>query len=602
MTRVLVALALFLAALALATPASRAHVGEEHGLYPAQTLVPQSFGPVMPFPRRAEPPLRSVPRAQCRPGDDPEPGMQGRVTAETLNGPGKDGLFCNLDVVAKQGTDGGLKVRRYVDKAGNECAYYDSTLTYPLNAQSASPDSQGVIVLDMKDPRKPVKTAQLTTPAMLSPHESLVLSEQRGVLVAVMGNASTYPGIIDIYDVSADCRKPVLKSSTPTGVLGHESGLSPDGETFYSASPFSKTVVAVDISDTTAPKPLAVAQIASHGLSVSADGNRIYVAAVNTGTGASGLEIYDVSEVQARKPNPQMRKVSALTWETVSIPQNAIPITIKGRPYVLEIDEFRKTSGPRIAGAGRIIDISDEKKPFVVSDLRLEVNDPDKQAELANDPGQANGLQGYAGHYCDVPKPVDPEIVACSFILSGLRVFDIRDPRNPKEVAYYVAPPRPRIENQFNGSNYAMSAPSFNSARREVWYTDGNTGFYNLRLAARSWPGADGAPPAARGVDRAPGVSPSGSGSPGARRPCTSRRVIRVTTRRVRRLRRVERVVATARGKRVGLARRSRRVTLRFGGFAPGPLTVRLRITGRRADGTRVTVTQTRRYRLCVPR
>src|SRR5687767_5600051 len=106
-------------ALGVTAPAPQAHVGEEHARGAALALVPQSFGPVMPFPRRAEPPLRSVPRAQCRPGDDPEPEMQGRVTAETLNGPAKDGLFCNLDVVAKQGTDGGLKVRRYVDKAGN---------------------------------------------------------------------------------------------------------------------------------------------------------------------------------------------------------------------------------------------------------------------------------------------------------------------------------------------------------------------------------------------------------------------------------------------------------------------------------------------------
>ena len=43
-------------------------------------------------------------------------------------------------------------------------------------------------------------------------------------------------------------------------------------------------------------------------------------------------------------------------------------------------------------------------------------------------------MQGYAGHYCSVPKRRAPNLVGCSMILSGLRVFDIRDVRNPKEV------------------------------------------------------------------------------------------------------------------------------------------------------------------------
>ena len=83
----------------------------------------------------------------------------------------------------------------------------------------------------------------------------------------------------------------------------------------------------------------------------------------------------------------------------------------------------------------------------------------------------------------------DPEILACSMIASGLRVFDIRDPANPREMAYYVAPNK---TSQTAGapSNYAMSSPSFVPERSEVWYTDGNSGFYNVKLAG--WPFAAG--------------------------------------------------------------------------------------------------------------
>ena len=80
-------------------------------------------------------------------------------------------------------------------------------------------------------------------------------------------------------------------------------------------------------------------------------------------------------------------------------------------------------------------------------------------AAIADDNGAQNPTQGYAGHYCNVPTRVDPTIVACSMIISGLRVFDISDLLHPKEIAYYVAPTQPRAENEFMASDFAMSKP-----------------------------------------------------------------------------------------------------------------------------------------------
>ena len=373
------------------------------------------------------------------------------------------------------GTVGGFKVERYMDQTGRECAYYDTTLQYPTNAL----DSEGgVNVLDMSDPTNPKLTARLITPAMQTPHESLVLSQQRGVLAAVAGNLAFAPGIVDIYDISQDCRNPVFKSSTPLGVFGHESGLSPDGLTFYSASPGTETIVALDISNLMAPVPLAFHNVDSHGLSISNDGNRAYVA----GTG-SGLHIFDISEVQSRAPSPAFHEISNLTWDSMSIPQNAIPFTRNGHPYLVEIDEFGAQSE---VGAGRIIDIGDETAPQVISNLRLEVHQPENFTTTAGDNGAQNPVQGYAGHYCNVPTRVDPTIVACSMILSGLRVFDIRDPHNPREIAYFNAPVDPRVVPSGGvvppPSNWAMSSPSFVPERGEIWYSDGLSGFYNVRL------------------------------------------------------------------------------------------------------------------------
>lgn len=441
--------------------------------------------------------VTATPQGRCGPGARPETGMQGRVSqADHDAGLAAAGFACNTQMVGSFaperviGTVGGFKVERYRDKSGRECAYADSTLLFPTNILDLE---LGVNVFDMSDPTNPVRTARLVTPAMLSPHESLVVSQEGGVLAAVLGNPSFGPGIVDIYDVSEDCRNPVLKSSTPLGLFGHESGISPDGKTFFSGSPGTSTLVALDISNPSLPRPLWAGQYSSHGLSISPDGNRAYVASIGD---PAGMLILDISEIQARKANPEVREVSRLTWETVTIPQNAIPFTSGGKQYVMEIDEYSGgnngplpvgANGPNV-GAARIIDISDETNPKVISNLRLDVHNIANREEIANDPGAQNPTGGYAGHYCNIPTRVNPTIVACSMILSGLRIFDIRDPANPVEVAYFNAPVKPRVLTlPAPASNWAMSSPAFVPERKEIWYTDGYQGFYVVKVTNNAW-------------------------------------------------------------------------------------------------------------------
>ena len=447
-----------------------------------------------------------VPRATCGPGSRPETDIQGRVPlADHRSGRAAEGYTCNTEMVGSFRPDpstytvGGFKVERYVDAAGHECAFYDSTQLFPTSAPTDK--GPGVFVLDMSDPAHPVRTATLVTPAMLSPHESLVLSRERGLLAAVLGNPALGPGVLDVYDVAADCRHPVHLSTTPMGVFGHESGFAPDGRTFYSASAGSQTIVAVGLDDPRVPVPLWTGPIGSHGLSISDDGNRAYVAALeapdvlspylpipSTDADRPGMLILDTSEIQAREPNPQVRVLSFVTWSTVSIPQNAIPITVEGRPYVLEVDEFGEQAQ---VGAARLIDVADESRPVVVSNLRLEVHQKESFERQRDDPGENRDVAGYSAHYCNVPRRDDPTIAACGMIASGLRVFDIRDPHRPREVAYFNAP----VVGGPDLSNLAMSSPAFVPERSEIWYTDANSGFYVVRLTNGVWPGAGAVAP-----------------------------------------------------------------------------------------------------------
>lgn len=435
----------------------------------------------------------------CGENDLPEPGLQGRVSREDVDsGRAALGYTCNTTAVGSfgytglPGGSGGYRTYRYVDQAGNECGYYDSTLLLPTNVPTQRENLPGVFVLDMSDPSNPRRTANLITPAMLTPHESLSLNETRGLLAAAMGNPLTSAGIVDIYDLTQDCRHPTLLSSTPLGILGHEGTFSPDGNTYWVTSTQGNHITALDIRDPALPDILWRSRAyRPHGLNISDDGDRLYLA--DTTSGRSGLTILDVSGIQDRVLSPQVEEVAHLTWDTVSIPQTNLPITIGGHPYLVEIDEFARglsqgsTAHP--VGAARIIDIADERNPAVVSNLRLEVNMPEHYETTLDDPGAGFFLQGYTGHYCAVPRRDDPGIVACSFILSGMRVFDIRDPHAPKEIAYFNAPLSPTHEAGTEGGSYAMSAPAFDPDDEHIWYTDGNSGFHAFELTNGVWPG-----------------------------------------------------------------------------------------------------------------
>jgi hypothetical protein len=435
------------------------------------------------------------------------------------------GYRCNLTPFGEHGPSGGFKVERYVDEAGHECAYYDTTLLFPTNAGNLSdgPDRRGRARHERPDEAE--QTATLVTPAMQTPHESLLVNAKRGLLAAVAGNPLFAPGQVDLYDLTRTAGAG-LSPRLPVGVLGHESGFSPDGNTFWAASLGRRRPHGRRHHDPSLPRVVYTGRHDTHAITISDDGNRAYLAA---GAGfprneaglpgkVNGVEVLDVSEVQARSRCPRCARSAASAGPTSPSRsrrcrcdrRQALPRR-DGRvlDHRADADHRQRPAGRR----GRIIDISDETKPAVVSDLRLEVNQPDNRPKLTATPGATSSTGGYAGHYCAVPRRDDPQIAACSMLASGLRVFDIRDPRNPKEIAYFVAPV-PKGGN----ANAAFSSASFAPERREVWYSDGSRGFFALRLAPGLWPAADAAAGGGGGgapVPSAAPSSPAGSGSGG---------------------------------------------------------------------------------------
>jgi hypothetical protein len=387
------------------------------------------------------------------------------------------------------------------------CAYYS---TWPNKKAVHS----GVTVLDASDSRHPKVTAYLNTPAMLNANESLLVDSKHKLLFASLFNGSVF----DVYDLSADCRHPVLKSSLSIPQMtSHIGQLAPDGRTLYGAScctgPESalkefplgpgvppSALFAIDTSDPSRLRGIATwippEGKLTHAVSVNRDGTRAYVGLVN-----GGLLVLDVGDIQARRDGAQYRLISALYWVETAGGQTPLPVTIAGRPYLVLPDivgSVINQKNPCIPGKpghgfARIIDISDEKSPKVVSKLMLEVSTPANCANVQHDPVT---IIGYGSVYCDVDDAADAKLLVCAYFEAGVRVFDIRDPMHPREVAYYK-PAAPRTGN-YPASIVRNLWPEvkdhtadqvwqalFRNDAQEIWFMSSGRGFHVVRFSDR---------------------------------------------------------------------------------------------------------------------
>jgi hypothetical protein len=379
-----------------------------------------------------------------------------------------------------------------------DCSYMGTATGTAREGQRVPKPGQlhpGVAVIDVSDSAAPVDATYLPSIAMSDPWESLKVNERRELLAdvnAATGGSNGGPEI-DIYDISGDCRAPQLLASTPVGNSnGHAGHFADDGLTYY-GGPFNSAAgwKAIDISNPSQPALILEGfPLGTHDVSTDVSGNRLYFASPSTSQG-NGLAIVDVSSIQARAPNPAPTVLGEVGWTDGSTAQMTQPMTIGGKPYILFVDEGGK-------GAARIIDISDEANPVVASKLKLEVHMPENASAVQGDTA-AEPVFGYEGHYCTASDGVtntgtytvqNATIVVCEYFQSGLRVFDVRDPYQPREIAYYIpgASPgyKPGSYYQLSGNcgtaDWASAHPRLRVDRNEVWFTTQCNGFMVVRF------------------------------------------------------------------------------------------------------------------------
>jgi hypothetical protein len=434
----------------------------------------------------AEPWITPVPKATCGEADHPETGLQGQVPAEyRASGMSSTvGFSCNLERVGQFAGEGASWQLAWFE----DCAYYDTaTSRAPSGGAKPAQMHPGVAVIDATDRTAPTATEYLATSAMIDPWESLKVAHKRALLGAVNAYNGTGNGDLDFYDLSGDCRHPALLSSgsiTPDGeVAGHEGNFAQDGLTYWIGDRAQQHYVAIDVVDPTLPKLVASWPNlgTTHGLSTNVAGDRAYFSRAIQNADTNGVIIADTSEVQSRAPNADVTVISEFYWSDGGQAQMTLPVKIGGREFLLQVDELGK-------GAARILNIEDDRAPSLAGRLMLEVHDP-ANADQTQEQSET-ALFGYEGHYCGVDDQENTTIVACGYFQSGLRVFDVRDPYHPKEIAYYNPPVTPgyragsnvSLTGECNTVDWASSMTRVDLSRGEIWFTTQCNGFQVVRF------------------------------------------------------------------------------------------------------------------------
>ncbi len=460
-----------------------------------------------------------VPKAQCGRFDWTESGLQGQTTNwERFSGDSEGGYNCNLEVVGQFQGEGAFS--QDGPAFFDHCAYV-GTENKPLQQHP------GIIVIDVSDPANPRATAYLDdTPAGLNPHENVKVHQGRKLLgVAQSGSGPNFA----VYDLSVDCAHPILASSiTVPGSSGHMGGWAEDGKTYYIGQSFEGTgsiMGIVDVADPYNAQPLPSWTFDGNGrphdLSTSKDGTRLYAGQAgaygnvgNTafGTGPDGLVILDVSDYQFRRPNPQIKVISTVFWADQGTAEQMLPFSSNGHSYIVSTDESggQNGAGGLAAACARgaspygysnIIDITDEKNPKIVSKIMLEVHAPANcEAMLDQLPEVGGGNLDLSTERCSPDRPDNPTMLACGSRGTGSRVYDIRDPLHPAEIAYWKGPaPRTaflpgsgswtagidRTVEKQAGLARLVKVPAANGKERELqlWIVGDGGGFQVLRFS-----------------------------------------------------------------------------------------------------------------------
>lgn len=207
------------------------------------------------------------------------------------------------------------------------------------------------------------------------------------------------------------------------------------------------------------------------------EGDRAYLS-----YGDGGGIILDVSDKSAPK------LVSQLMFRGITASQGIHTYLPLPRRWIALInDEAIRENGDENLNMAGIADISDEQRPRMLSLFPLPEPPPESKLKNFYEKGGRFGPHNHhhSNHQACLEERDD--IAYLTYFNAGLRVYDIRDPRQPKEMAYFV-PADPIVRVGLKPSRLVAQSEDVIVDRRGcIYLSDKNHGIHVLRLT-QVWP------------------------------------------------------------------------------------------------------------------
>ncbi len=207
------------------------------------------------------------------------------------------------------------------------------------------------------------------------------------------------------------------------------------------------------------------------------EGNRAYLS-----YGDGGGIILDVSDIEA----PRM--ASQLAFQGLCSRQGIHTyLPLPRRKLALINDEAINENGDEHLNLAGIVDLADEKQPRLISFFPQPLPPPETGLKNFFDKGGRFGPhnQHHPNHQACLEDRDD--LAYLTYFNAGLRVYDIRDPRTPREVAYFI-PPDPAERIGTKPSKLVAQVEDVLVDRRGcIYISEKNQGIFILRLK-EVWP------------------------------------------------------------------------------------------------------------------
>lgn len=322
----------------------------------------------------------------------------------------------------------------------------------------------GVLVVDISNASNPQVVYQIGPPdeglVGQTSRELRVWQEQEILLVLNFAceaglhdcAQSSEPPNISFYDISAaNVAAPKLMGRYTLPLTPHEFFLWDDPHIpgrallYMSIQRFiGDTLLVIDISQA---RQGIVQQVSSwnaprgpfrttiHSLSLSVDGRRAYLAYLR-----NGFLILDTSQLADGIPNPQINLLTPQqNWLLWSDPGLHSAVKLFGKPYALVTEEVY---GRCPWGWTSIVDISDESRPRVVSEYKLDPYNFLEQCGAFT--ADHYRLTSFAAHNPTVTK----NLAFITWHSGGLQAVSIADPLQPRQVAQFLPEPLPSVQTE----------------------------------------------------------------------------------------------------------------------------------------------------------